>query len=74
MMEGKIMETQWRLAKGKVPEYEVLAVGYQDEMWIGFLHKDAEKWQCENDSGILDSVRYYIPMKDLRKTIPKEAK
>jgi hypothetical protein len=77
--KGDNMELNWRKPKGKLPEYEVLAVGFQNEFNVGMLYSKSDDSAvcdgvvCESDGGtMLYQVRYYIPLKELRKTVPKE--
>lgn len=58
---------------GKDPVTEVLAIGYQNEMLLGWIYRneDDDGWYCENDSEFLTGVTHYIDLKDLRKLLTK---
>lgn len=69
------MELQWKKIKGKPPLYEVLAVNDLGNFWVGTLEKTKMKgenyWICVGRNGaILYFVQYYIPLKELLKTLP----
>lgn len=57
-MKDKIVKT---IKKDGESENEVLAIGYQNEMLIGFLSGT----ECESASEILGEVTAYIELKDL---------
>ncbi len=58
--------------KTKEPITEVLAIGYQDEIIVGWLRQDdAGDWSCENDCEGLDEVYAFITSKELVKAIKK---
>jgi len=47
---------------------EVLAIGYQDELVIGYLYysKDYGSYCCENDNELLTDVHKYILIRDIK--------
>jgi len=45
---------------------EVLAIGFQDEMCLGYLHRVRKiRWSCENNFENLTDIYAYIPVRDL---------
>ena len=69
------MEINWRKLKktGDLPTYEILAVNDENNFLVGFFGGDADNLLiCESDEETLSHVTHYIPLKELRKTVPKE--
>jgi hypothetical protein len=53
----------------KVPDTEVLAIGFQDECLVGYLRKDKRgDWTCQSDGEWLDEVKGFILIKDIVKS------
>jgi hypothetical protein len=58
----------WKDITKEDPKGEVLAIGYQDEMLIGYCTEgDQGGWTCESDNKILHDVTHWIDLKDLIK-------
>lgn len=49
------------------PDKEVLAIGYQNEMLLGWLAKDeGGDWECESDGELLTEVLAFVPAEEVR--------
>lgn len=60
MQEIKLIE----LTNDNIPHVEVIAIGYQNECLVGYIHTDdAGDFVCENDHEMLEEVTHfmYIP-------------
>ncbi len=53
---------KWISIKDQQPEGEVLAIGYQHEMIIGYVSEDGSSWICENDNEVLGDVSHWMPL------------
>lgn len=61
-------ELKWISVADKEPDTEVLALGYQDEMLIGYVSQNEDgDWFCESEDSIIEEVTHYILLKDLLK-------
>jgi len=53
----------WISVKNRLPDTEVLAIGYQNEMIIGYISPhDEQGFICENDNELLEYVTHWMPL------------
>jgi len=53
----------WIKVEDQMPKKECLAIGYQNEIIIGYIGKDAGgQFFCENDHEMLDKVTHWMPL------------
>lgn len=66
------MVIKWtRLTEHNVPDEEALAIGYQNEMLIGYISSDEDvEFICEGEGVELTEVSHFILKKDLLKLVP----
>ena len=56
-------ERQWVSVKDRLPEKAVLALGFQNEMIIGYVCEDLNKgWIAENENELLFDVTHWMPL------------
>jgi hypothetical protein len=64
-------EIKWISVEDQEPDNEVLAIGYQGEMLIGYVGKDESgEWTCESNDTVLEEVTHWIDLKTL-KALPR---
>lgn len=54
-----------KLTDTNIPETEVLAIGYQQEVLVGMIFKN-DGYICESDSSVLQNVTHFITVEELR--------
>lgn len=54
---------EWISVKDKEPDSEVIAIGYQNEMIIGYVSKlEDGDFCCESDGAFLSDVTHWMPL------------
>lgn len=49
------------LTKDNIPEKQVIAIGYQNECLVGYIHEtEGGDFECEDDSQLLEDVTHFI--------------
>jgi hypothetical protein len=48
------------------PQEEVLCIGFQNELNVGWLSKNSGDWYCDGEGCDLDSVTAFIKVSDLQ--------
>lgn len=62
----------WRKPNKEEPK-EVLAIGYQQEMLIGYVsyHSNSDEFTCESGESVLADIIYVIDLDKLKSLLPK---
>ena len=68
------MSIKWISVKEEPPKGEVLALGFQDEILLGYVEKDGNEYICESEGEMLSNVTHYITKEDLLKLEKGEGK
>ena len=53
---------EWIRVTDEFPHEKCLAIGYQNEIIIGYVAKKENKFICENDNEILENVTHWMPL------------
>lgn len=53
---------EWISVKDQLPEGECIAIGYQNEVMIGYINETVGWIQCENDHEVLTHVTHWMPL------------
>ena len=64
-----MMAGTWKpISRHKEPKNEVLAMGFQNELLIGYIEycSDAKTWFCESEFELLEEVHHFITVDELR--------
>ena len=53
---------RWISVEERLPEGECIAIGWQDEMLIGYVYRSGTGYACESDGEYLMDVTHWMPL------------
>lgn len=63
----------WIDIRKELPDDEVLAVNVYNEFLVGYCNEPRPgEFVCENEGELMGDITYWISVKELRKSIPKQ--
>ncbi|RIV20361.1 hypothetical protein DYU11_20125 [Fibrisoma montanum] len=57
---------EWVDITQKQPDREVLAIGYQEEMLVGYCYQQGDQYVCEAEGVVLERVTHWMDLGELR--------